>query len=207
MNPYEETRAWRLACTTIEGGSRPAGHMKPNLEEFIRALKELRGNMLKIQSCAKVNSHLVHESLPAVQQQLQVVSPMLKRAQVLLQSVNANNPKYTITHLADYMLSVVVQTNPEFLYTETLRHRHTARHTRDYMPPSVEIVKSFISAYPGLFAPLPAMFTLVKMPSLSGLVVYREMHELVLRKNALRERILSEMLLTAEEQTLLARSL
>ena len=207
MNPYNETRAWRLACFSIEGGSRPAGHMKPDLEAFISALKELRGTMLKIQACAKVNSHLVDDSLPAIHQKLQVVTPMLKRAQVLLQAVNANNPAYNITHLADYMLSVVTQTKPEFLYINAVSNRHTYLHTRNYMPPSVEIVKSFISNYPGLFAPLPAMFTLVNMPSLSGIVAQQEMYTLMLRKKALRDRILSEMLLTAEDQALLVRFL
>lgn len=207
MNPYDETRAWRLACLTIEGSSRPAGHLKTELQAFIPALQELRETLLKIQKGSKVDTHLLPDSLPAIQQKLQVLSPMLKRAQVLLQAVNSNNPAYTIIHLADYMLSVVTQTKIEFLYDQPIDGRHSGHHTRSYMPPSIAVVKSFILSYPGLFAPLPAMLTLVNMPSLTGILAQQEMFALMLRKKALRDRILTEMLLTAEDQSLLIRCL
>lgn len=207
---YGQTRAWSLACLALENEHRPTGKMAFELEQLISELKIRRLSLLK-------SYHQAHEGikrtrsneLPALDQELQIIVPVLRKARVLLEAIKVGHSGCSISHIADFLLGVVVQTKQSHLYDggAAPNSRYRAHHIQRFTSASIDVAKSMIERHPNLFAPLPAMLTLAERPPLHNLILQKEEQSMFLKKATLRNRILAEMTLSTEEKNLLAQFL
>lgn len=207
---YGQTRAWSLACLALENEHRPTGKMAFELEQLISELKIRRLSLLKSYHQAHEGSKRTRSNeLPALDQELQIIVPVLRKARVLLEAIKVGHSGCSISHIADFLLGVVVQTKQSHLYDggAAPNSRYRAHHIQRFTSASIDVAKSMIEKHPGLFAHLPAMFTLAERLSLNSLIREKEVKSMTLEKATLRNRILAEMTLSTEEKNLLARFL